>query len=293
MKTILLGIFLVCLNTICGTSFDTITKYLSLNSLKWYHFYSIGGISALIFLFCIILFFGGIKKNIVLKKKEDYLIPITRGITFIPIPIMCFYALKNIPISLFTTILMTTPFFSVIFSYIILKEKLNFITWIAVFFGFFGVLLVLRPDTNVITLSILLPFYIAVYNSFIFILVGKYSNSASSLGFTFYHIIFLVLFSFVFLFFDPIFPLGFELILFLLGGVFLILSILFWTAAFYIAKEFISIISPFFFTQIIWATIFGVIFFNEKINYISVLGILIIIISGTIAILNTTKKLDR
>ena len=116
----------------------------------------------------------------VLKIKEDYLIPITRGITFIPIPIMCFYALKNIPISLFTTILMTTPFFSVIFSYIILKEKLNFITWIAVFFGFFGVLLVLRPDTNVITLSILLPFYIAVYNSFIFILVGKYSNSEIS-----------------------------------------------------------------------------------------------------------------
>ena len=49
MKIIFLGIFFVCLNTLSGSSFDSITKYLSINSLKWYHFYSIGGIFALIF----------------------------------------------------------------------------------------------------------------------------------------------------------------------------------------------------------------------------------------------------
>ena len=75
-----------------------------------------------------------------------------------------------------------------------------------------------------------------------------------------------------------------------MGGIFLILSMLFWTTAFYIARSHISIISPFFFTQIIWASIYGRIFFNEKISLIGYLGIIIIIISGTIAILNTTKK---
>ena len=290
MKIIFLGIFFICLNTLSGSSFDSITKYLSINSLKWYHFYSIGGIFALIFYLFVLSFFGGIKKHIILKNKESYVIPVLRGITFVPIPIIIFYALKHIPVSLFTTILMTTPFYNIIFSRIILKEKVNILSWIAIFSGFMGVLLVLRPDSNSINLSILLVFYVAIYNSFIFVLVGKFSSSATSFGFTFYHIIFLIFFSIIFLFFDPFVPMKTELTLILLGGIFLILSMLFWTIAFYIARSHISIISPFFFTQIIWASIFGRIFFNEKISLIGYLGIIIIIISGTIAILNTTKK---
>ena len=97
---------------------------------------------------------------------------------------------------------MTTPFYNIIFSRIILKEKVNILSWIAIFSGFMGVLLVLRPDSNSINLSILLVFYVAIYNSFIFVLVGKFSSSATSFGFTFYHIIFLLFFSIIFLFFD-------------------------------------------------------------------------------------------
>ena len=185
---------------------------------------------------------------------------------------------------------MTTPFYNIIFSRIILKEKINILSWIAIFLGFTGVLLVLRPDSNSINLSILLVFCVAIYNYFIFVLIGKFSSSATSFGFTFYHIVFLILFSIIFLFFDPFVPIKTELILILLGGIFLILSMLFWTTAFYVARSHISIISPFFFTQIIWARIFGRIFFNEKISLIGYLGIIIIIISGTVAILNTTKK---
>ena len=64
---------------------------------------------------------------------------------------------------------MTTPFYNIIFSRIILKEKINILSWIAIFLGFTGVLLVLRPDSNSINLSILLAFYVAIYNSFVFI----------------------------------------------------------------------------------------------------------------------------
>ena len=174
---------------------------------------------------------------------------------------------------------MTTPFYNIIFSRIILKEKINILSWIAIFLGFTGVLLVLRPDSNSINLSILLVFCVAIYNYFIFVLIGKFSSSATSFGFTFYHIVFLILFSIIFLFFDPFVPIKTELILILLGGIFLILSMLFWTTAFYVARSHISIISPFFFTQIIWARIFGRIFFNEKISLVGYLGIIIIIIS--------------
>ena len=48
MKILFIGIFFVCLNTFTGSSFDTITKFLSINNYKWYHYYSIGGTAAII-----------------------------------------------------------------------------------------------------------------------------------------------------------------------------------------------------------------------------------------------------
>ena len=62
-----------------------------------------------------------------------------------------------------------------------------------------------------------------------------------------------------------------------------------WNAAFHIAGKYSSIISPFFFTQIIWATLFGTIFFSEKISSTTIIGIVVIVVSGTIAIYNHNK----
>ena len=45
----------------------------------------------------------------------------------------------------------------------------------------------------------------------------------------------------------------------------------------------------FFFTQIIWASIYGKFFFSEKLDFIAMIGIAIIIISGTVAIYNRNK----
>ena len=53
MKTLLIGIFLVCLNTLTGSTFDAITKYSSINNYMWYHYYSIGGSVAIC---CFIIF---------------------------------------------------------------------------------------------------------------------------------------------------------------------------------------------------------------------------------------------
>ena len=60
-------------------------------------------------------------------------------------------------------------------------------------------------------------------------------------------------------------------------------------AAYHIAGKYSSIISPFFFTQIIWGSLYGVILFQEKINALSLVGIIVIVVSGTIAIYNRNK----
>ena len=117
-KIILLGIIFLILNTFSGSSFDAVTKFLSSSSLIWYHYYAIGNSFALILLLIFLFFTSGIKKNIILENKESYFLPVIRGVIFIPIPIIVYYALNFIDLNIFTTILMTTPFFVYIFCFL-------------------------------------------------------------------------------------------------------------------------------------------------------------------------------
>ena len=94
IKTIFIGILFILLSTLSGSSFDTITKFLTSTSLKWYHYYSLGNSFALIIFLIYLYFTTGIKNNIFFKKKIDYLLPLIRGLLFIPIPIFVFYSLS-------------------------------------------------------------------------------------------------------------------------------------------------------------------------------------------------------
>lgn len=289
MKILLMGIFLVCLNTFTGSTFDAITKYSGINNYMWYHYYAIGGSVAICCFIIFLLFQGGLKKHIVLEKKEYYFLPVFRGLYFISILIIIFYSLQNIPINIFTMLLMTSPFFLLIFAKFILKEKLNFISWIAIIIGFCGVLIVLRPNSSNINIYIFLVLFVAISNALNFTLVSKYSYIASSYGFTFYQYIPLTIFSYVFFLNDPLLPSKKEFLLFASSGIIVMISMWAFNAAYHIAGKYSSIISPFFFTQIIWGTLYGIIFFNEKINSLSLVGIIVIVVSGTIAIYNRDK----
>ena len=289
MKILLTGIFLVCLNTFTGSTFDAITKYSGMNNYMWYHYYSIGGTVAICCFMIFLLSQGGLKKHILLEKKEYYFLPIFRGLYFISILIIIFYALQNIPINIFTMLLMTSPFFLLIFAKFILKEKLNFISWIAIIIGFCGVLIVLRPSSSNINIYIFLVLFVAISNALNFTLVSKYSHIASSYGFTFYQYIPLTLFSYIFFLYDPMLPSKKEFLLFASSGIIVMISMWAFNAAYHIAGKHSSIISSFFFTQIIWGSLYGIIFFHEKINALSLVGIFVIVISGTIAIFNRNK----
>ena len=130
MKILLTGILFVCLNSFTGSTFDTITKYLSINNYKWYHYYSIGGTAAIIIFLIFLNFIGGLKKHLILEQRNYYYIPILRGVSFIPVLLIVFFSLKHIQINIFTMLLMTTPFFLLIFAKLILKENLNLLSWV-------------------------------------------------------------------------------------------------------------------------------------------------------------------
>ena len=289
MKILLLGVLLICLNGFTGSTFDTITKFISLNNYKWYHYYSIGLTISLITLLVFLKIQGGIKKHILLEKKQYYFLPLIRGLQFIIITLIIFYSLKYIPINIFTTLLMTTPFFLIIFAKFILNERLNFISWIAIILGFIGVLIVLKPINVSINIYVLLVLLVAITNALSFTVVNKYSHIATTYGFTFYGIVPATFISYLFFFIDPILPSGKEFLFFASSGIIVMISAWAFTAAYHIAGKYSSIISPFIFLQILWGSLYGIIFFSEKISTLSIIGIFIIIASGSIAIYNRNK----
>jgi len=289
MRVIFLGIFLICLNGFTGSTFDTITKFLSINNYNWYHYYSIGLTISLITLLIFLKLTGGIKKHILLEKKQYYFLPLLRGLQFIIITLIIFYSLKYIPLNIFTTLLMTTPFFLLIFARLILNENLNFISWISIMIGFLGVIIVLKPNNANINIYIFLVLLVAILNALNFTVVSKYSFIATSYGFTFYGLLPATLFSYLFFFIDPMFPSTKEFLLFGSSGIIVMISAWAFTAAYHIAGKYSSIISPFIFFQILWGTLYGLIFFSEKISILSIIGIFVIIASGSIAIYNRNK----
>ena len=184
---------------------------------------------------------------------------------------------------------MTTPFFLIIFAKFILNEKLNSISWIAIIIGFIGVIIVLKPTNASMNIYIFLILLVAITNALSFTLVNKYSYMATTYGFTFYGFLPPTFFSYLFFFTDPIIPSVKEFVLFSSSGIIVMISAWAFTAAYHIAGNYSSIISPFIFLQILWATLYGIIFFSEKISTLSIIGIFIIIASGSIAIYNRNK----
>jgi len=65
---------------------------------------------------------------------------------------------------------------------------------------------------------IFLIFFVCIYNSITFVIVSKYSSKATTLGFSFYHLLPITLFSAIIFLFDPILVSLREIILVFIGG---------------------------------------------------------------------------
>ena len=289
-KIIFLGIFLIIIQTFFGASFDTATKFLgSNNNLLWYHYYALGlSLPMLLFIFFLVIT-KSVKKNLIFANKKDYFLPLFRGFTFIPVLIIIYYSLKQIPLNIFTPIIMTTPFFLLIWSSILQKEIISLKHWIILIIGFGGTIFIAKPTMFQTNIFIYLIFFVAAYNALTSVVVSKFSKNATALGYAFYNLLPLILFCIMLSVINPIKLLKEEYTVIFIGGFLLFFASLLFNVIFHISGKFTRFISPFFFLQLIWASILGYFFFNETLDILSLIGMLFIIVSGTLTIINSAK----
>ena len=179
------------------------------------------------------------------------------------------------------------PVIVVALSAIFLKEKVSTKTWIAIFVGFVGVLIILRPTSSIFDPKALLPLLAAFVLGLYQVVTKKVSEHDTTETSLFYtSIIGIFIMSLLASnFWTPVSSSSY--ILFLIVGIFFSLGIYLQIIALSMARA--SIIQPFHYTLIFWAIIFGYIFYNDIPDLFTIVGAVIITLSGIFVLTQSTK----
>lgn len=189
-----------------------------------------------------------------------------------------YYAFATLPLAQVYAILFTMPLLITALSVPFLGEIVGIRRWLAILVGLFGVLIVVRPGVEPLSLGHLAALTAAIVNSFGAIIVRKISSDERSAVLILYPmaatlVVMAVLIPGVYKPM-PLFDLGLAALIGVLafGGQFL--SILAYKRAS------AGVVAPMQYSQILWATLFGALFFNEFPDQFVFIGAAIIIASG-------------
>lgn len=209
-----------------------------------------------------------IKYKIKISKKENLKLLILRGAFGGLTMILLFWSYSLIPLSQAMAISFTTPLFIYLGSIIFLKEKALRINTTAIMLGFILTIILIRPDLEV-KFGVLIALIASLTHAIAGLLVKQISKTESVL---------LLMFSMVLLmtpisFFPSLYvwttPDSFDVIMLLImiAGTASIGNFL-WTKA--LSKATLTDLMPFEFSKLLFATILGILFFNEKLDLITI-----------------------
>ena len=268
---------------------DAIIMHITLQEIKFYHFIFYGTpayLSVPIYL----IVTGRFKAKM---TSSNYVVPLLRGIIFMPMPVLSFWALKNISLPEFTTLTMTAPIFSILFSIFFLKEKFNLFLAVSLCFGIFGVLLILRPGFDSFNIFFLIVLLNAFLISMTTVLVNKFDKIVSSEGYFVYGGIFVHGFSVLLFLFDPMVFNFKTLCLMVTASIFVNTAIFFLVLAFQKAQKFYGSVSCLNYLQILWSLIIGVLVFNQVFDIVMVVGAIFIVLSGILSVSAQAKQIEK
>jgi len=124
--------------------------------------------------------------SIIIKKKKinpwgyNKGLLIVRGILGTIALVCIFYSIRNMPLSISTVIQYTYPIFISILAIFFIKERFNFNLILALFLGWFGILVILNPyqttSSEIDKFAILIAFIGAITTSLAYIVVKKLSR---------------------------------------------------------------------------------------------------------------------
>ncbi len=189
-----------------------------------------------------------------------------------------FLALHLLPLADATALTFSSTFFVTILSVPILKEHVGIHRWLAVVLGFGGVLIMANPTGDIFQVGALFAIGFALASALMQITARLLTKTAKSGEIVFYISYYATLMSLLVLPFAWVTPTAGDLVKLILMGVGGGIGQLFLTHAHRFAPA--VVISPVFYTMLIWSSLFGYLIWDEKPASSIWLGSGIIILAG-------------
>jgi drug/metabolite transporter (DMT)-like permease len=201
-----------------------------------------------------------------------------------------FYAVTHLPLATATAISFTKPLFLIVLAVFFLGEVVRWRRWTATAVGFLGVLIVVRPGGEVFSYAMLIALLGSFFIADVTVLVKKLSETDRNVTILFYFGVITTIVSAVPAFFVWQNPNSFEWSLLVLVGATAALGQYCSLRSFRIAEA--TAVMPFDYTRLLFAGLFGYLFFAEVPDRWTLLGIAVLI-GSTLYIAQREMRLGR
>ena len=282
-NNIFLGIIFMIASVFTLGINDIIVKGLSFKFPVWeiVFFRALSGVFVSIFL-VIVFGFASIKT----KKPVGHLI---RAFSAVACVVLFFFGIKLLLLAENQALFHSAPIIASILAVPILGEKIGFHRIIAVLIGFLGVLIILKPGTELFNLYSLVSLGSGFFAALTYLSTRYLMSTETSISIIFYYSFALLFISIFFISNNFLIPSFLELIPLISLGI--VGSFGHYFASLAAKNAEVVIITPFEYSSFIFVTLLGYIFYNEIPDVTIYIGILLIFISGVYIVYREHTKI--
>jgi len=272
MNKNLLGILLMTLGMFSLSINDIIYKNLTMNFPVWEAVFFRAFSGSIISLY--LVYHSGIN-SIKTKKPVRHFV---RAFSAVCCVVLYIFGIKYLLLSENIAIAHSAPIIAALLAVPILGEKIGIHRMLAIVIGFIGVIVIVKPGTDLFQLKSLLPIGSAFFMASVYLTTRSLMNTESSTSIVFYYSFALLFTSLIFFPSDFVIPDTFNLILALSLGIMGSMGHYFMSQAARHAD--VAVTSPFEYSSFIFVGLMGYLFFYEIPSQSVVLGGSLIILSG-------------
>ena len=190
------------------------------------------------------------------------------------------WALSLLPISTVTAIAFSSPIIVLLFSMRFVGESVSWKRWMAVFIGFAGVLVIIRPGGVGFEWALLVPMAAAIVSGLRDLMTRRLARTETSISVLFWASVLIIIAGLFTI------PLGWKPVTFTASLWFIFNGMLNAGAHFLMIEALrlgdAALISPFRYTAILWATLSGFFVWHHVPDSLTMFGAALLIISGVI-----------
>tara|TARA_Y100000590_G_scaffold151122_1_gene173663 strand:+ start:172 stop:1053 length:882 start_codon:yes stop_codon:yes gene_type:complete len=213
------------------------------------------------------------------KTKKPFL-HLKRCIAGLIAIVAIFIALRKLPLATVVSITFAAPIFTTIMSIFFLNEKVGFYRWLAVIVGFIGIIVISEPGLSSFNLYYIYPIIFCLGLSYVAIAIRQLSKTEPVWLIGLYFSFSIMILSFFTLYEAWIMPNLIDLFLLSMVGVLGGFANLWLTQSYKFAE--VSLVAPIKYLALVFAIIFGYLFWNEIPTLKTLIGSVLVVISSII-----------